>query len=331
MMNYRKIALFSCLLAALVVTLGAYTRLSNSGLGCPDWPGCYGFISVPTHATDVLLAESLFPDSQLEPKKAWIEMVHRYFAGCLGLLIAFLCIIAVRNKKQSVLPVRLVVLLAVLIVFQGALGMWTVTLNLQPFVVMGHLLGGFSILALLSLMYFRVTNSQERLEDRVSHYFNLALGVLVILSIQIALGGWVAANYAAPHCTGLPVCNNIELFSLESLFHLPLGKENYEYGVLPFDTRLSIHFIHRLWALVTALAIFAMAWKLYRVAVSKTFKSAVLWVVILLLIQLTVGSAIVHLQFPLLLTLFHNFMAAMLLVSMVRLCFLIKYRCQEAL
>ncbi|WP_432760787.1 COX15/CtaA family protein [Pseudoalteromonas citrea] len=330
-MNYRKIALFSCLLAALVVTLGAYTRLSNSGLGCPDWPGCYGFISVPTHATDVLLAESLFPDSQLEPKKAWIEMVHRYFAGCLGLLIAFLCIIAVRNKKQSVLPVRLVVLLAVLIVFQGALGMWTVTLNLQPFVVMGHLLGGFSILALLSLMYFRVTNSQERLEDRVSHYFNLALGVLVILSIQIALGGWVAANYAAPHCTGLPVCNNIELFSLESLFHLPLGKENYEYGVLPFDTRLSIHFIHRLWALVTALAIFAMAWKLYRVAVSKTFKGAVLWVVTLLLIQLTVGSAIVHLQFPLLLTLFHNFMAAMLLVSMVRLCFLIKYRCQEAL
>lgn len=331
MMNYKRIALFSCLLAALVVTLGAYTRLSNSGLGCPDWPGCYGFITVPTHATDVLLAESLFPNSQLEPKKAWIEMVHRYFAGCLGLLIAFLCIIAVRNKKQSVLPVKLVALLAVLIVLQGALGMWTVTLNLQPFIVMGHLLGGFSILAILSLVYFRVTNSQEPLEDRVSHYFNLTLGVLVILSIQIAFGGWVAANYAAPHCTGLPVCNNIELFSLESLFHLPLGKENYEYGVLPFDTRLSIHFVHRLWALVTALAIFAMAWKLYRVAVSKTFKIAVLWVVILLLIQLTVGSAIVHLQFPLLLTLFHNFMAAMLLVSMVRLCFLIKYRCQVAL
>ncbi|TMO68214.1 COX15/CtaA family protein [Pseudoalteromonas aurantia] len=330
-MNYKRIALFSCLLAALVVTLGAYTRLSNSGLGCPDWPGCYGFITVPTHATDVLLAESLFPNSQLEPKKAWIEMVHRYFAGCLGLLIAFLCIIAVRNKKQSVLPVKLVALLAVLIVLQGALGMWTVTLNLQPFVVMGHLLGGFSILAILSLVYFRVTNSQEPLEDRVSHYFNLTLGVLVILSIQIAFGGWVAANYAAPHCTGLPVCNNIELFSLESLFHLPLGKENYEYGVLPFDTRLSIHFVHRLWALVTALAIFAMAWKLYRVAVSKTFKIAVLWVVTLLLIQLTVGSAIVHLQFPLLLTLFHNFMAAMLLVSMVRLCFLIKYRCQVAL
>ncbi|KAF7769055.1 cytochrome c oxidase assembly protein subunit 15 [Pseudoalteromonas citrea] len=330
-MNYRRIALFSCLLAVVVVTLGAYTRLSNAGLGCPDWPGCYGFVSVPTHAKDVLLAESLFPNSQLEPKKAWIEMVHRYFAGCLGLLIVFLCIIALRNKKQNVLPVRLVALLVVLIVFQGALGMWTVTLNLQPFIVMGHLLGGFSILALLSLLYFRVTDSHVLLNDKVSNSFNWVVGVLIILSIQIALGGWVAANYAAPHCTGLPVCNNIELFSLESLFHLPLGKENYEYGVLPFDTRLSIHFVHRLWALVTALAIFAMAWRLYRVAVSKTFKIAVLWVVILLIVQLTVGSAIVHLKFPLLLTLFHNFMAAMLLVSMVRLCFLIRCRCQETI
>jgi cytochrome c oxidase assembly protein subunit 15 len=327
-MNYRRIALFSLLLAALVVTLGAYTRLTNAGLGCPDWPGCYGFISVPTQAQDVLLAESLYPNSQLEPKKAWIEMIHRYFAGSLGLLIAFLCIMALRHKNQNVLPVKLVILLVVMIIFQGALGMWTVTMNLQPFVVMGHLLGGFSILALLSLLYFKVTNSQIPLNDSVSHCYNLVLGVLVILSIQIALGGWVAANYAAPHCTGLPLCKNIELFSFKSLLHLPLGQENYEYGVLPFDTRLSIHLIHRLWALVTAFAIFFMAWRLYRLAVSKTLKITVLSVVILLVIQLTVGSAIVYLQFPLLLTLFHNFMAALLLIGMVRLCFLIKYRCQ---
>ncbi|MBQ4850458.1 heme A synthase [Pseudoalteromonas sp. MMG012] len=327
--NYRKIALFGCLLAAVVVTLGAYTRLSNSGLGCPDWPGCYGFMSVPTLAEDVFVAQSQFPESEIEHEKAWIEMIHRYFAAILGLLVLFLCVIAIKYKRESPLPTKLVCLLTLLILFQGALGMWTVTMNLQPFIVMGHLLGGFSILSLLSLLYFRVATSLSPLADKVSHRFKMVLFVLGILVIQIALGGWVAANYAAPHCTGLPACNNMELFSINSLFHLPIGQENYEYGVLPFETRLSIHFVHRFWALVTSIAIFVMAIKLYALATSTTFKYAILWVVALLIIQLSVGAAIVYLQFPLLLTLFHNFMAAMLLTSMVRLCFLIKYRCGD--
>ncbi|WP_105166884.1 COX15/CtaA family protein [Pseudoalteromonas sp. T1lg23B] len=326
--GYKLLILAACTLALLVVSLGAYTRLSNAGLGCPDWPGCYGFLTVPNESHELSVVEQNFPNAQVEPKKAWIEMIHRYFASLLGLLIVVLCAIAFRQRRnkstqQAVVPFKHSLLLMVMVLFQGMLGMWTVTMNLQPFVVMGHLLGGFTILALLVLMYLRVHQSSNIAVASNAGHFLWAIAALVVLVIQIALGGWVAANYAAPHCTGLPVCSNIELFSIESLFHLPVGQSNYEFGVLPFETRLSIHFIHRLWAMVTALTIVWVGWKIYRAETSSKIKNAVVLVCCVLFAQLFLGGLIVHLQFPLLLTLFHNVMAALLLLSMVRLCFLL--------
>ncbi|OHU86343.1 MULTISPECIES: COX15/CtaA family protein [Pseudoalteromonas] len=326
--GYKLLILAACTLALLVVSLGAYTRLSNAGLGCPDWPGCYGFLTVPNESHELTIVEKNFPNAQVEPKKAWIEMVHRYFASLLGLMIVALCIVAFRqrtnkNHKQVVVPFKHALLLMAMVLFQGLLGMWTVTMNLQPFVVMGHLLGGFTILALLVLMYLRVHQPADVTAPSITGHFLLAIIGLVVLVIQIALGGWVAANYAAPHCSGLPVCSNIELFSLESLFHLPIGQSNYEFGVLPFETRLSIHFIHRIWAMVTALTLIWVGWKIYRAELSSKIRSAVILVSCVLFAQLFLGGLIVHLQFPLLLTLFHNVMAALLLLSMVRLCFLL--------
>ncbi|MFC3034851.1 heme A synthase [Pseudoalteromonas fenneropenaei] len=318
--RFKYIALFASLLAALVVTLGAYTRLSHAGLGCPDWPGCYGFLTVPNEHHEISAAHDAFPGSQVEPKKAWIEMVHRYFAGSLGIVILVLAGLAVMTKASHTKPVKLSLTILVLVVFQALLGMWTVTLNLQPVIVMGHLLGGFAILSLLTLLYLRLKYaSYSTLGDNAQQSRRWVLFALGILILQIALGGWLAANYAAPHCPGLPLCSNIELFSIESLFHLPASSATYEYGVLPFETRLSIHVVHRVWAVVTVCALGLVAWRVWRASSDAKIKQAAQWVLMLLLLQFTVGVAIVHWQFPLLLTLFHNFMAAMLLIATVRL------------
>ncbi|MDO6566836.1 COX15/CtaA family protein [Alteromonas sp. 1_MG-2023] len=151
----KKLVLFSLFLAAVVIILGAYTRLTDAGLGCPDWPGCYGNLTVPLSDAKVVAANTAFPERPVEVHKAWNEMIHRYFAGALGLCILAIAIIAFKQRHQGT-PVKLPLLLLVLVIFQAALGMWTVTLNLLPVVVMGHLLGGFTVLSCLFLLYLRL-------------------------------------------------------------------------------------------------------------------------------------------------------------------------------
>ncbi|TMP39947.1 COX15/CtaA family protein [Pseudoalteromonas rubra] len=324
--GFKKLVLMSALLAALVVSLGAYTRLSNAGLGCPDWPGCYGFLTVPNEAHELKSAQQKFPGSEVHQKKAWIEMVHRYFAGGLGLVVAAIFILALRHPSHNKGIKGLSALLVALIVFQALLGMWTVTMNLQPLIVMGHLLGGFTILSLLTLLWLKACKPPAVTIAHLSGLRVIALSVLVVLIIQIALGGWLAANYAAPHCRGLPLCENGELFSLSSLFQLPHSSASYEFGVLPFETRLSIHLVHRVWAMVTLIAILFLCWRLYVRIPDLSVKPVILLPAILVLCQVLLGGAIVHWQFPLLLTLFHNVMAALLLLSMVRVCYLLFYQ-----
>ena len=144
---FRRIALIGTGLALVVVILGAYTRLSDAGLGCPDWPGCYGHLGVPDESHEIERANTAYPERPVEAHKAWKEMVHRYFAGTLGLLILGLTVLAIANHRHARQPVLLPVLLLALVTFQAMLGMWTVTLQLKPLVVMGHLLGGFATLS----------------------------------------------------------------------------------------------------------------------------------------------------------------------------------------
>ena len=152
----RAFVKFSIILTLCVIIMGAYTRLTDAGLGCPDWPGCYGFLTVPTQAEQVAQAQQLFPDAPLENQKAWNEMIHRYIAGILGIVILIIAIWSLlRVRHNPAQPVKLPLFLLVLVTFQAALGMWTVTMNLQPFIVMGHLLGGFSTLCLLYLLSLR--------------------------------------------------------------------------------------------------------------------------------------------------------------------------------
>ncbi|MDI4652667.1 MULTISPECIES: heme A synthase [Pseudoalteromonas] len=325
--NYKYLVLITVFFSILVVGLGAYTRLSDAGLGCPDWPGCYGFLTVPKHETALLHVEQNYPDMMFEAAKAWKEMIHRYFAGALGLLILALFVFAFLKRQYPNTPVKLPLALLLLVIFQAVLGMWTVTMNLQPLVVMGHLLGGFSILSLLFLLYLRLkTDPVASSDSGAKPYYQLALVGLVVLILQIALGGWLAANYAAPHCNGLPLCSYGQPFSLKSVFQLPLEHSTYEYGVLSQQARMSIHLLHRIWALVTCVVLALIMWRIYSRCYSRKIKHCTVTVLIALLCQICLGLAVVHWHFPLSVALAHNLMAALLLLSMVRLCFHLKIR-----
>lgn len=152
-----RLALFATLLTVVVVLLGAYTRLTHAGLGCPDWPGCYGFLGVPMSEHKQAIAEARFPDAPVEVAKGWYEMIHRYFAGSLGLVILVIAVQAVRRRAEPTQPLKLPLAILALVILQGAFGMWTVTLQLWPQVVTAHLLGGFATLSLLTLLTLRLS------------------------------------------------------------------------------------------------------------------------------------------------------------------------------
>ncbi|WP_372880277.1 heme A synthase [Psychromonas sp.] len=347
--KYKILVLLSCLLSVIVVGLGAYTRLSDSGLGCPDWPGCYGFLTVPTHADLQSVTKHNLPDSDMvfEPAKAWKEMIHRYFAGALGLLllaILFFSLFIKRHflKQQAlhninasqgiIIPLKLPVLLVILVLFQAVLGMLTVTMQLQPLIVMGHLLGGFAILSLLTLLYLRLRTTPLLTKSSfVAHYFSWCVTALLVLLIQIALGGWLAANYAAPYCAGLPLCSGgwsagdwQQNFSILDVFQLPAASSNYEFGVLSAQARMSIHLLHRFWAIFTFMVILVVAMRIYWLSRCQKTKNSALLVITLLVCQVLLGVFLVYWTFPISIALAHNLMAAMLLLSLIRLTYYVK-------
>jgi len=199
--NIKTLVLVSILLAIVVVSLGAYTRLTHAGLGCPDWPGCYGLHDVPQTSEEILKAEAAFPDRPVEPQKAWNEMIHRYFAGALGLLILAIAFLSVKYREVGT-PVLLPLFILCVVTFQAALGMWTVTMKLMPIVVMGHLLGGLTTLSLLFLLYIRLRRFHVREGNTTLRKLaKFGLIGIFLLTLQIALGGWTSSNYAALTCT----------------------------------------------------------------------------------------------------------------------------------
>lgn len=235
------------MLGLVVVVLGAYTRLVDAGLGCPDWPGCYGFLTVPQSAADVATANARFPDTPLEADKAWPEMVHRYAATLLGVVILVILGLAIYSRVGLMLPG----LLTALVIAQGIFGAWTVTLKLWPQVVTLHLLGGFATVALLWIYLLEQRAIPKvRIDPRV---FRPAVLVMVALIVQIALGGWTSSNYAALACPDLPLCHGalIPDMDLQKGFNFmqAIGP-NYLGGELSNDARIAIHFTHRLGALL---------------------------------------------------------------------------------
>lgn len=318
----KKLVLISILLAMVVIVLGAYTRLTDAGLGCPDWPGCYGHFKVPAEPDHIAAAEQAFPDRPLESHKAWNEMIHRYFASGLGFLILLIFISSFFHRDYN-RPIKLPFFLLCLVAFQGALGMWTVTLNLLPVVVMGHLLGGFGVLSCLFLLYLRLTPYRIPGGDRRMRSFGkyAMLGIL-ILTGQIALGGWTSANYAALVCTELPICegNWYQRIDIAGAFSVPEA-ENYEFGAHDYPQRMTMHIIHRLGAVITFIYLCWLAIRLYAAAHSNLIRKMSTILVSVLGLQIILGVSNVVFSLPIAVAVLHNAVAACLLLVLVLLTF----------
>lgn len=303
------------ILALMVVMLGAYTRLTHAGLGCPDWPGCYGHLVLPNEGNELIKAQQFFPDIPVEAGKAWIEMAHRYAAGTLALLIFMIGgVVFWRRVHQAQIWA---LALMTLVLCQAALGMWTVTLKLLPVVVMSHLLGGILIFSLLCRLRLQLSDIRPVYLPTWRKWIGLGL---VIVFCQIALGGWVSANYAGVACIGFPQCNGQwwPAMHFSEGFHLfsPVGA-NYQGGLLDNDIRVTIQMIHRLGALITALYSLGLSVLLWKHSANVMMRRMALVLSILVIIQLSLGILNVLYLLPITIAVAHNGVAALLMASMV--------------
>ncbi len=316
--NIFYLYLLAALLAYGVIVLGAYTRLSDAGLGCPDWPGCYGRMIVPQQEAHVEQANQAYPDRPLEHAKAWKEMIHRYAAGTLGLLIMLFVIKSwMLRAKGKPSPVFASSALLLLVIFQAALGMWTVTLLLKPVVVTAHLLGGMLILALLFwLMLNALAPADRRVSGKLTRW---AIVAAVVVYGQIALGGWVSANYSALICPDFPTCRGQWWPQMDFregfILWRGLGVD-YEGGVLDGAARTAVQVSHRIGAVLTFLVVSSVAVRALLTRDKYLVRTGVA-VMAVLFLQLSLGIANIFLVLPLAVAVAHNGVAALLLLSLV--------------
>lgn len=319
-----RLARIGTLLALLVVVIGAWVRLTDAGLGCPDWPGCYGQLIVTESTRE---AAEAFPERPLDVGKAWREMIHRYLATGLGLLCLIMAGLAWANRRDPEQPTRLAYVLLALVIFQGLLGMWTVTLLLQPVIVMAHLLGGLATLGLLFWLgeWRRLLSSRGGLRPPEHAVRTASPGLaragvtaLLILVVQIALGGWTSANYAALACPDFPTCQTrwwppVTDFREGFVLWRELGVD-YEGGVLDNPSRVAIHFSHRLGAIAATAILGLLGWMMVRRPWLRPDGIAVLGA---LGIQLILGASIIIYSVPLAVAVAHNGVAALLLLTVL--------------
>ena len=318
-MLFKKISLIAMVTALCVVVLGAYVRLSDAGLGCPDWPGCYGTLTVPQSEHAIAIAQTAYPDKPVESGKAWKEMVHRYLAGTLGLMVLALFVLGWKTKESIQVTPWLTTGLLGLIIFQAMLGMWTVTMLLKPVIVSAHLLGGMSTLAILTWVAHRHWGAQMTYHKVGALFYWSVRFALVVLFAQLFLGGWTSTNYAALACTDFPTCHGalMPLMDFKDAFHMhkELG-ESVNGGNLTLPALTAIQWTHRVGALVTFIYLGLVALNGIKYIHLKTLSVALL---VMLIVQISLGIANLILHLPLVLAVAHNFGAALLVIIVVLL------------
>ncbi|NVJ60609.1 MAG: COX15/CtaA family protein [Gammaproteobacteria bacterium] len=317
----KKLSLFTLIFIVVVIGLGAFTRLTEAGLGCPDWPGCYGHVGIPLKEATIEKANQAFPDTPYELSKAWPEMVHRYFAGTLGLLILALFIIALNRRSEPNNPLKLTGAILLVVIFQAALGAWTVTMKLHPIVVVSHLLGGFTTFSLLTVLAIRLYQpARDFTYAQVSSIQKWVTLAIVLVVFQIFLGGKTSAHYAATICIDLPIChvdgwyekaNFVEGFRLWGY-----NAETYQYGILSGEGRIALHVSHRIGAIVVLCMVGFLLWNLIRIE-SKTCRHFAYAIGALLVLQICLGVINVTFGLPLFNAVAHNLVGALLLVSLI--------------
>jgi cytochrome c oxidase assembly protein subunit 15 len=315
--RFRRLCLAGTLIALCVVVLGAWVRLSHAGLGCPDWPGCYGHLTAGQAAANADAANAAFPDRPVVEHKAFREMFHRFVAGGLVIVIVAIAVFAIANRADPLQPRRLPAALVLLVVFQALLGMWTVTLLLKPLIVVAHLVGGMSVLALTWWLSLEPPAASTAGDERVRRW---AVAGLVVLALQIGLGGWVSSNYSALACPDFPTCQNSFWpdMDFKDAFVLWRGLGiDYEGGVLDHPARVAIHFTHRLGAILAALVLATVAWLALSRGSTRAVRTAGALLAAVLGVQLVLGPTMVLHALPLALATAHNGVAALLLLAVV--------------
>src|SRR6266404_8066183 len=325
----RSLALAGLLLCFTVVVLGAYVRLTAAGLGCPDWPGCYGHVT-PVGAQASASAQAAYPLKPLDVGKAWREMLHRYAASTLGLIILVITVLAFTTRRARLVSLPLALALLATVVFQGLLGMLTVTWQLKPLIVTGHLVFGLTTLGLLWWLWLTLPRNSwgnasntgsgvsRTTAEAARVAWTLTLIGLIALGIQIALGGWTSSNYAAIACPDFPKCQNAWWPQTDygDAFVLWRGLGiNYEGGVLENPARVAIHLTHRLGAFIATLTLSLAALTVLTRRVLAKFALPASFVLAALVLQLTIGISMVLRGFPLALATAHTAGAALLLLS----------------
>jgi heme a synthase len=323
--KFRKLAWVTAFLTLDLIMFGSFTRLTDSGLGCPDWPGCYGHSNPLSASEPIRAAQTALPSGPVTVTKAWIEMIHRYFAMGVGFLIVILAVQAwTRWRRGSGVSPWLATATLVWVIAQGAFGALTVTMKLQPIIVTIHLLGGVGLLGLLTWLALREGGSPPAAAPR--GVASLARWALAIVTVQIALGGWVSTNYAVLACPDFPLCQGrvVPPMDFANGFTLwrPLGMTGGG-DAIPFQALVAIHWTHRMFALLVVVLLGALIWRCWRLSALRKPAQALLAV---LLIQLLTGMSNVVLEWPLLLAVAHSGGAALLIALLV----VVNYRSRSA-
>ncbi|MET0964384.1 MAG: COX15/CtaA family protein [Noviherbaspirillum sp.] len=321
--KFRKLAWVTLFLTFDLIMFGAFTRLTDSGLGCPDWPGCYGHANpVQAHA-QISAAEAAMPHGPVTVTKAWIEMIHRYLAMAVGVLIIAMMVVAWMRwlksaRRDPAYRPLMPTLLFGFVCLQGAFGAWTVTMKLQPAIVTVHLVLGMALLGMLTWMAAR--QSQHAPIAAAGARLRMAAAVgLFVLGMQIALGGWVSTNYAALACTDFPLCHGAVVPRMDFEHGFTLWRElgmTAAGDYLPFDALTAIHWTHRTFALVV---IACLGWVAHRAMRVEGLRKTGRWLAIMVVVQFLIGMATVFLKWPLAIAVLHNGGAAVLVVLTVML------------
>jgi len=313
-LKIAKLSFIGALFTLVVISLGAWVRLTDAGLGCPDWPGCYGLLTTPDTADELAKAKEYYPDADIDVGKAWREMLHRYMAGILGLYVFFITFISVKySKKNYTLPV----LLSVLIVIQAIMGMLTVTMLVKPTIVTTHLFFGMltaTLLLINAINYSGISVSPKRIP-----LFALVLisATWLFLIAQILLGGWTSTNYASLACTDFPKCLD-QWYPKEMVFDgafdlIGLPDVNYEGGILAYGAKVAIHYSHRITALILTVIYILAVYTVLKLKEHIFLKKLMGVSIIFFILQIILGISNVVYSLPLNIAVWHTMNAAILM------------------
>ncbi|MGS0740977.1 COX15/CtaA family protein [Glaciimonas sp. GG7] len=333
--KYRKLVWVTLFLTFDLIMFGAFTRLTDSGLGCPDWPGCYGHSNPLLAHAHISAAQEAMPTGPVTVIKAWIEMTHRYFAMGVGVLIIGLMVVAWVKWLKPVASINVTnsgqrgqrdpqfspwfpTLLFLTVCLQGAFGAWTVTMKLQPIIVTIHLLLGLSLLALLTWLAARQSDHAP-VAAAGKRLLTPALIAMLLLVMQIALGGWVSTNYAALACNDFPFCHGMVIPDMDFQHGFTLWRhlgKTADGEYLPFQALTAIHWTHRMFAFVV---IAFIAWLACRALKIGGLRKTGRWLLIMIGVQLLTGLATIFFNWPLAIAVAHNGGAALILLLLVML------------